>query len=82
MVKGIGAEPAAIDRYRAPAGLAGRDPAGGARAGLAQGAVLTLTGIFIAVVALVGGNLAISGAISIGELVAAVGLAQFLLGPL
>ena len=38
--------------------------------------------MFIAIVALVGGRLAANGEISIGGLVAAVGLAQFLLGPL
>ncbi|AXB47516.1 ABC transporter ATP-binding protein [Amycolatopsis albispora] len=83
VLKGIGAEPAAIDRYRRTS----QDSLGATlRAARAQawhgGAVLTLTGIFIALVALVGGNLAISGAISVGDLVAAVGLAQFLLGPL
>ena len=44
--------------------------------------VLALTGVFIAVVALVGGRLAAQGDISLGELVSAVGLALFLLGPL
>ncbi|MGA6166184.1 ABC transporter ATP-binding protein [Amycolatopsis magusensis] len=83
VLKGIGAEPAAIDRYRRTS----QDSLGATlRAARAQawhsGAVLTLTGIFIAVVALVGGNLAISGTISVGDLVAAVGLAQYLLGPL
>ncbi|MGC7095590.1 ABC transporter ATP-binding protein [Amycolatopsis lurida] len=83
VLKGIGAEPAAIDRYRRTS----QDSLGATlRAARAQawhsGAVLTLTGIFIALVALVGGNLAISGSISIGDLVAAVGLAQYLLGPL
>ena len=42
--------------------------------------MLALNGIFIAVVALVGGRLAADGEISVGGLVAAVGLAQFLLG--
>lgn len=83
VLKGIGAEPAAIDRYRRTS----QDSLGATlRAARAQawhsGAVLTLTGIFIALVALVGGNLAISGSISIGDLVAAVGLAQYLLAPL
>jgi len=41
-----------------------------------------MNGVFLALVALLGGYLAIQRQISIGELVAAVGLAQFLLGPL
>ena len=44
--------------------------------------MLALTGVFIALVALVGGRLATQGDISLGELVSAVGLALFLLGPL
>ena len=39
-------------------------------------------GLLLALVALVGGRLAASGDISVGELVAAVGLTQFLIGPL
>ncbi|MYQ49142.1 ATP-binding cassette domain-containing protein [Streptomyces sp. SID4985] len=46
------------------------------------GLVLTLTGVFIALIALAGGRLALSGAISLGQLVSAVGLALFLLEPL
>jgi putative ABC transport system ATP-binding protein len=83
VLKGIGAERAAIARYRATSqdSLAATLRAARARA-WHDGAILSLTGIFIAVVALVGGNLALSGDISIGDLVAAVGLAQFLLTPL
>jgi putative ABC transport system ATP-binding protein len=46
------------------------------------GATNVITGLFLVVVAWVGGRLALDGAISIGELVAGVGLAQFLIGPL
>ncbi|TDB92306.1 ABC transporter ATP-binding protein [Actinomadura sp. 7K534] len=83
VLKGIGAERAAVGRYRRTS----RDSlAATVRAARAQawhdGGMLTLTGVFIAVVALVGGRLAISGDITVGQLVTAVGLAQFLLGPL
>ncbi|WP_255638048.1 ABC transporter ATP-binding protein [Amycolatopsis sp. DSM 110486] len=82
VLKGIGAEPAAVDRYRRTS----RDSLlATVRAARAQawhnGALLALTGIFIALVALVGGNLAANGDISVGDLVAAVGLAQFLQTP-
>ncbi|MBB2912760.1 putative ABC transport system ATP-binding protein [Streptosporangium becharense] len=83
VLKGIGAEAAAVGRYRRTS----RDSlAATLRAARAQawhdGGMLILTGVFIAVVALVGGRLAAQGEISVGQLVAAVGLAQFLLSPL
>lgn len=83
VLKGIGAERAAVDRYR----LTSRDALGATlRATGAQawysGTVLALNGLFLALVALVGGRLAADGAMSVGELVSAVGLAQFLIGPL
>jgi len=83
VLKGIGAERAAVDRYRRTS----RDSlAATVRAARAQawhdGGMLMLTGVFIAVVALVGGRLAASGDITVGQLVTAVGLAQFLLTPL
>ncbi|MGW7531243.1 ABC transporter ATP-binding protein [Amycolatopsis sp. NPDC054798] len=82
VLKGIGAEPAATARYRRTS----RDSLQATiRAARAQawhnGALLALTGIFIAIVALVGGSLAANGDISVGDLVAAVGLAQFLQTP-
>lgn len=82
VLKGIGAESTAIARYRRTSrhSLAATLRAARAQAGH-DGAVLALTGVFIAIVALVGGRLAANGDISIGDLVAAVGLAQFLLGP-
>ncbi|MGW6054468.1 ABC transporter ATP-binding protein [Streptomyces sp. NPDC055189] len=83
ILKGIGGESAAIARYRTTS----RDSLGAtlkaARAQAFQsGVVLALTGCLIAVVALVGGRLAAGGSISLGELVSAVGLALFLVGPL
>ena len=83
VVKGIGAEGAADESYvrASRTALAARLAAvrfeGGYTA--ATGAI---TGLFLVVVAWVGGRLALDGAISVGELVAGVGLAQFLIGPL
>jgi putative ABC transport system ATP-binding protein len=83
ILKGIGAEPAAVARYRGASHDSLRATLRAARAEAWQhGIVLALTGAFIAVVALVGGRLAAHGDISLGELVSAVGLALFLLGPL
>ncbi|RSN22017.1 multidrug ABC transporter ATP-binding protein [Streptomyces sp. WAC 05977] len=82
VLKGIGAEPAAVARYRDTSQSSLKATLRAARAkAWHDGAVLALTGGFIAVVALVGGHLASSGSISVGDLVAAVGLAQFLLTP-
>ncbi|MBT2396917.1 ABC transporter ATP-binding protein [Streptomyces sp. ISL-100] len=82
VLKGIGAERAAVSRYRRTSqdSLAAALRAARSRA-WHDGAILALTGIFIAVIGLVGAHLAMRGAISVGDLVAAVGLAQFLLGP-
>jgi len=83
VLKGIGAEPVAVRRYR----LTSREALGatlratGAQAWY-EGTVLALNGLFLALIALVGGRMAAEGTISIGELVSAVGLAQFLVGPL
>ncbi|SFW81489.1 ABC transporter ATP-binding protein [Amycolatopsis australiensis] len=82
VLKGIGAERAAVDRYRRTSQDSLRATLRAARAqAWHNGALLALTGIFIAVVALVGGTLAADGAISVGDLVAAVGLAQYLITP-
>lgn len=82
VLKGIGAEPAAVARYR---GTSRTSLAAALRAARSRawhdGAILALTGIFIAVIGLVGAHLAMRGSISVGDLVAAVGLAQYLLGP-
>ncbi|MBN9742428.1 multidrug ABC transporter ATP-binding protein [Amycolatopsis sp. A1MSW2902] len=82
VLKGIGAEPAATARYRRTSRDSLRATIRAARAqAWHNGALLALTGIFIAIVALVGGSLAANGEISVGDLVAAVGLAQFLQTP-
>jgi putative ABC transport system ATP-binding protein len=83
VLKGIGAERAAVDRYRVTSRLSLAATLRAVRAQAAyDGAVLALSGAFLALVALVGARLAQDGEITIGQLVAAVGLAQFLLGPL
>jgi putative ABC transport system ATP-binding protein len=82
VLKGIGAESAAVARYRRTSQDSLLATLRAARAqAWHDGALLALTGIFIAVVALVGGTLAADGDISVGDLVAAVGLAQFLQSP-
>jgi putative ABC transport system ATP-binding protein len=83
VLKGIGADRTAADRYRT---ISRESLDATVRAAEARSwhdsALLGLTGVFLAVVALVGGRLAAAHQITVGELVAAVGLAQFLLGPL
>ncbi|GAA1000950.1 ABC transporter ATP-binding protein [Acrocarpospora macrocephala] len=83
VLKGIGAESAAVARYQRTSRESLVATLRAARAEAWQyGMVLALTGGFIAVVALIGGRLALQGDISLGQLVSAVGLALFLLGPL
>ncbi|TDV42232.1 ABC transporter ATP-binding protein [Actinophytocola oryzae] len=83
VLKGLGAEPVAIRRYQETSqdALVATVRAAGAKA-WHDGGMLALNGIFLALVALIGGRLAASGDLSIGGLIAAVGLAQFLIGPL
>ncbi|MDX3451764.1 ABC transporter ATP-binding protein [Streptomyces sp. ME02-8801-2C] len=83
ILKGIGGESTALARYRTTSRDSLRATLKAARAQAFQsGMVLSLTGCLIAAVALVGGRLAAQGDISLGQLVSAVGLALFLLGPL
>lgn len=81
-LKGIGAERTAAGRYRALSETA-RDASirTAASYGRLSGLSAALSGLFLALVALVAGRLALSGDISIGELIAVVGLAQFLAEP-
>ncbi|RZT85096.1 putative ABC transport system ATP-binding protein [Pseudonocardia sediminis] len=83
VLTGLGAGPAAVARYCATSrgALAATLRATRAQAGY-SGAVLAANGLFLALVALVGGRLALDGAITVGGLVAAVGLAQFLVEPM
>lgn len=83
VVKGIGAERAAAQAYRraSRSALLARLAAARVEGGYLA-STHAVTGVFVALVAWVGGRLALDGTIGIGELVAAVGLAQFLIGPL
>ncbi len=83
VIKGIGAERAAGEAYRRASrrALAARLAAVRFEGGYTA-ATGVVTGLFLVVVAWVGGRLALDGVISVGELVAGVGLAQFLIGPL
>ena len=83
VLKGIGAEAAAIERYRVASRLSLAATLRAARAeAVVAGVGVVLTGAFLALVALVGGRLALDGRIGIGEFIAAVGLTSFLTGPL
>jgi putative ABC transport system ATP-binding protein len=83
VLKGIGAQAAAIERYRTASRGSLTATLRAARGEAAYDAVtIVLTGAFLVLVALVAGRLAASGDITIGELIAAVGLTQFLIGPL
>ncbi|MFD9432407.1 ABC transporter ATP-binding protein [Streptomyces sp. NPDC060002] len=83
VLKGLGAQQAAVERYRRTSRASLAATLRAARAESWQtGLVLALTGGFIALIALVGGRLALDGALTLGQLVSAVGLALFLLGPL
>ena len=83
VLKGLRAGTNAAERYR---GASRRSlHAGLAAARLAavhEGATVMATGVLIAAVAAVSGTLAASGTMTIGGLVAAVGVTQFLVGPL
>ncbi|MFD3972761.1 ABC transporter ATP-binding protein [Streptomyces cyaneofuscatus] len=83
VLKGLRAEAAAVARYRSTSQASREANVRAARAAALQtGLMLTLTGAFIALVALVGGRLVLSGSIGLGALVSAVGLALFLPGPI
>ncbi|MEV7306109.1 ABC transporter ATP-binding protein [Streptomyces microflavus] len=83
VLKGLRAERAAVARYRTTSQASREASVRAARAAALQtGLMLTLTGAFIALVALVGGRLVLSGSIGLGALVSAVGLALFLPGPI
>ncbi|MFK0157996.1 ABC transporter ATP-binding protein [Streptomyces sp. NPDC090493] len=83
VLKGLGAQRAAVERYRRTSRVSLAATLRAARAESWQtGLVLALTGGFIALIAWVGGRLALDGSLTLGQLVSAVGLALFLLGPL
>ena len=83
VLKGIGAEPAAAAGYARASQVALRARLAAVTAeGGFLGVTTALTGLLLVVVGWIAGRLALAGTISIGELVAAVGLAQFLIEPL
>lgn len=83
IVKGLGAERTASLRFGAASGRALRSSlrSAGVGAGFEATSVLA-TGLFVAVVAVVAGHLALEGRIGVGALVAALGLAQYMVDPL
>ncbi|MFC4942828.1 ABC transporter transmembrane domain-containing protein [Pseudonocardia sp. GCM10023141] len=83
VLKGIGAERAASRNYRSASSAALRARlASTVTDGVHTGATTFLSGVLLVLVAWLGGRLALTGTITVGQLVAAVGLAQFLLEPL
>jgi len=83
VIKGLRAEEAAVARYRQRSRVALAATVRAARTEAAyQGVVLTVSGLFLAVIAVVGGILAARGSITVGQLISSVGLAQFLVNPL
>ncbi|MEU6439817.1 ABC transporter ATP-binding protein [Streptomyces sp. NPDC047046] len=83
VLRGLGAQGAAVERYRRTSRVSLVATVRAARAeSLQSGLVLALTGCFLALIAWVGGRLALDGSLSLGQLVSAVGLALFLVGPL
>ncbi|WP_431039334.1 ABC transporter ATP-binding protein [Streptomyces sp. P6-2-1] len=83
VLRGLGAQGAAVERYRRTSRVSLVATLRAARAESWQsGLVLALTGCFLALIAWVGGRLALDGSLTLGQLVSAVGLALFLVGPL
>lgn len=83
VIKGMSAENAATDRYRtvSRSSLDASLRAARFESGF-TGLASLVTGTFLAFVAFVAGREAIQGDIGVGALIAVVGLAQFLIGPL
>jgi putative ABC transport system ATP-binding protein len=83
VVAGIGARAAGTARYRAASrsALDATLRAAGAQGGY-EGAVTATTGILLVLVALIGGRLAVEGKLGVGDLIAALGITQYLYGPL
>ncbi|WP_328913051.1 MULTISPECIES: ABC transporter ATP-binding protein [unclassified Streptomyces] len=83
VLKGIGAEPTAAAEYR----RASRGALDASLRAVSSESVLTavgtaFTGAYLTVIAGVGGWLALSGRLGLGEFVAALGLARFVIGPM
>jgi ABC-type multidrug transport system fused ATPase/permease subunit len=83
ILKGLGAENAAADRYRRASRTSLAAALRAIRSRAAYQAVSELLSVlFLAVVALVAGRMALAGQITVGELVTVVGLAQFVQDPM
>lgn len=83
VLKGLGAEEAAIAKYRGTSRTSLHATIKAVRAEAAyNGMMLALNGAFLALIALVGGRLAAGGDITVGQLISTVGLAQYLITPL
>ena len=82
-LKGIGGEDVALSRYRVTSQSARRDTIAVARSwGYLTGLTTGLSGLLLALVTLVAGSRAIDGTITLGQLIALVGLTQFLAEPI
>lgn len=82
-LKGIGGEDVALGRYRSASRQASSDTIAVARSwGYLAGLTTALSGILLAVVAVVAGERALDGTIGLGQLIALVGLTQFLAEPI
>ena len=83
VLKGIGAEGEAAQRYRAASGRA-RDHAIAAMRteGAYVGILQTVSSIFVIAVGVAAGLMAVDGRIGLGGLITVVGLTQFIMGPL
>lgn len=83
VLKGFGGAPSAVERYRTASRLSLRATMRAARTqAFYDAASMLLPAAFLALVAYVGARLAADNQISIGDLIAALGLTQFLIGPM
>ncbi|MBT9605519.1 ABC transporter ATP-binding protein [Microbacterium sp.] len=83
VIRGIGAEEEAARRYRRASRAALRDTLRARRAeGVFGGVMGSVTGLFLTGVAVVAALLTVTGGLGLGEFIAVVGLAQFLIDPL
>jgi putative ABC transport system ATP-binding protein len=83
VLKGLGAEAAAAARYRRSSGSAlGAALAANRVRSTYFGITMTVAGGFLVLVTWIGARQALDGTITVGELVAALGITQFLVGPL
>lgn len=83
VIRGIGAEAEASRRYRRASRTALADTVRARRAeGTFGGAMSIVTGLFLTAIAVIAAVLTLSGTLGLGEFIAVVGLAQFLLDPL